>query len=59
MENNSNNEFTIAFYNLENLFDIYDDPHFNDDDYLPDSEKKWTYRRYKKKIRRLSKVMRT
>ncbi len=53
------NEFTIAFYNLENLFDIYDDPNFDDDDFLPDGEKKWTLRRYKKKIRRLSKVIST
>lgn len=50
---------TIGFYNVENLFDIYDDPYFDDDEYLPDGEKKWSYRRYKKKIRRLSKVMRT
>ncbi len=53
------NEFTIAFYNLENLFDIYDDPNFDDDDFLPEGEKKWTLRRYKKKIKRLSKVIST
>jgi predicted extracellular nuclease len=56
---NNNNEITIGFYNLENLFDIYDDPYFNDDDYLPEGEKKWSRRRYKKKIKRLSKVIRT
>ncbi len=59
MQNQKNNEFTIAFYNLENLFDIYDDPDFDDDDFLPNGEKKWSLRRYKKKIRRLSKVIRT
>jgi len=53
------NNFTIGFYNVENLFDIYDDPYFDDDDFLPDSQKKWSYKRYKKKIRRLSKVIRT
>ena len=34
--------FTIAFYNLENLFDTYDNKHTHDDDFLPTSEKRWT-----------------
>ena len=29
------NQLTIAFYNLENLFDIKDDPQTNDNDFLP------------------------
>ena len=44
---------TIAFYNLENLFDIYDDEFTNDNDFLPDSRKKWTEKRYKNKLRKL------
>ena len=46
-------QFTIAFYNLENLFDIYNDAATNDDDYLPDSAKKWTSKRYYNKIHKL------
>lgn len=53
------NEFTIGFYNLENLFDTIDDPDTNDDDFTPEGEKKWTPRRYKKKIKRLAKVITT
>ncbi len=45
---------TIAFYNCENLFDIYDDKRTNDNDYLPSSSKKWTRPRYENKLRKLS-----
>lgn len=41
---------TVAFYNLENFFDTEDDPFTNDNDYLPDSDKKWTTKRYEKKV---------
>ncbi len=44
---------TIAFYNLENLFDLYDDKHTNDNDFLPTSVKKWTPKRYDNKLRKL------
>ena len=44
---------TIAFYNLENLFDTFDDKFTFDDDFLPKSAKKWTEKRYRKKVRKL------
>lgn len=44
---------TVAFYNLENLFDLVDDKHTNDNDFLPTSIKKWTPKRYKNKLRKL------
>lgn len=47
------NIYTIAFYNVENLFDVIDDPDTHDDDFLPGSEKRWTNKRYKKKIYKL------
>ena len=47
------NYFTIAFYNLENLFDTYDNKYTNDGDFLPNAEKKWTPKRYRKKVRKL------
>lgn len=45
---------TIGFYNVENLFDIYDDKRTNDNDFLPISAKKWTPNRYDNKLRKLS-----
>ncbi len=48
---------TIAFYNIENLFDTKDDEHTNDDDFLPHSAKRWTTKRYENKIRKLGQVI--
>ena len=45
---------TLAFYNCENLFDVYDDKRTNDNDYTSNSMKKWTYQRYENKLRKLS-----
>jgi len=48
---------TIAFYNIENLFDTKDDEHTNDDAFLPDADKRWTNKRYRKKLRKLGRVI--
>lgn len=48
---------TIAFYNIENLFDLENDPLTNDDDFLPTSTKRWTKKRYTNKLRKLAKVI--
>jgi len=53
----SKNAFTIAFYNLENLFDTLDDPKTFDDDFTSDGKLKWNKKRYFKKISRLSHVI--
>ena len=49
--------YTIAFYNLENLFDIYNDASKFDDDFLPRSEKRWTKKRYDRKLLKLGEVI--
>ena len=49
--------YTIAFYNTENLFDIYDDHLKNDDDFLPTSDKRWTKKRYERKLYKLGSVI--
>ncbi len=51
------NLHTIGFYNLENLFDTIDDPDTLDDDFTPNGSKKWTNRRYKKKVYKLAKTI--
>lgn len=48
---------TIAFYNTENLFDIFDNKRTYDNDFLPKSIKKWTPKRYDNKLRKLSYVI--
>ncbi|WP_225036104.1 endonuclease [Winogradskyella sp. SM1960] len=45
--------YSIAFYNIENLFDIENDPLTNDDDFLPTSAKRWTIKRYQNKLMKL------
>ncbi len=49
--------WAVAFYNVENLFDIYDDPHHDDSEYLPESKGQWTRERYQKKLRDLAQVI--
>ncbi|TPN87809.1 endonuclease/exonuclease/phosphatase family protein [Aquimarina algicola] len=51
------NYYTVGFYNLENLFDIQDNPHTLDNDFLPDAEKRWNRERYEKKIFKLGTVI--
>ena len=41
---------TIAFYNVENLFDHYDDPKTKDDDRTPTGRDKWTEEIFEKKL---------
>lgn len=47
----------IAFYNLENLFDIYDDPKKFDEDFTPKGAYAYTQEIYEKKLHNLSKVL--
>ncbi|MFL0353362.1 endonuclease [Xanthomarina sp. GH4-25] len=47
---NDNNLLTVAFYNTENLFDIYDSETTNDSDLTPTADKRWTSKRYGRKI---------
>ncbi len=49
--------YSMAFYNLENLYDIFDDPDTEDEEFTPTSDKKWSLKRYKNKINHLGEVI--
>ena len=49
--------YTVAFYNLENLFDTKDEPRKLDQDFTPDGFKKWSVKRYKRKVHKLAKTI--
>ena len=48
---------TIAFYNVENLFHPDDDNRTKDDDFTPNGKRKWTHKRYRKKIKKIGAVI--
>jgi len=47
----------LMFYNVENLFDIFDDTQKDDNDFLPGGLMKWNHERYNKKINSLYKTI--
>jgi predicted extracellular nuclease len=47
----------LMFYNVENLFDIFDDTLKNDDDFLPNGVLRWNYTRYNSKINSIYKTI--
>ncbi len=56
-QNNYNNYFPILFYNVENFFDCRNDSLKNDEEFLPDSPRKWTFYRYNNKANKIAKVI--
>ena len=52
-----NNAYTVAFYNLENLFDTYNNPLTLDDDFTKTGSKNWNAKRYRKKLNKLSNII--
>lgn len=51
-------KYAVVFYNVENLFDVIDDPEVNDNEYLPSSPKFWSNRKYKRKLKNIAFVIR-
>ena len=49
--------FSIAFYNLENLYDIFDDPNTYDEEFTPLGDKRWNVKKYNNKIQNLGEVI--
>lgn len=53
----SERNYVVGFYNLENLFDIYNDPAKNDEEFLPEGANKWTETKYRKKLSNMARVI--
>ncbi len=49
--------FTVAWWNVENLFDTRDDPATNDDEFTPEGERRWTRRRLANKVNGIYKTL--
>lgn len=53
----SQQEFRVMFYNVENLFDLYDDPQTNDNEFLAEGMRRWTPNRYYTRLRQTARVV--
>ena len=49
--------YMVAFYNLENLFDLYNDPDTHDDEFTPEGEKQWNQHKYDCKMTNIERVL--
>lgn len=47
----------VMFYNVENLFDTYDDPLTRDEEFTPGGAKHWTKDRYFTKLRKIAETI--
>jgi hypothetical protein len=47
----------VMFYNVENLFDTYNDSLRDDDEFLPGGVRRWTYGKYNRKINSIFKTV--
>lgn len=51
------NSFVFMEMNAENLFDPIDDPQSEDDAFLPNAPRAWTWKKFRRKVNNLSKVI--
>lgn len=56
-QNTKQGVYSVAFYNLENLFDTIHDSGKDDYEYLPDAAKEWNTEKYMAKLANMSKVL--
>lgn len=56
-QNEKRNLYSVAFYNLENLFDTIHDAGKNDYDFLPDGSYKWNSKKYEAKLANMARVL--
>jgi hypothetical protein len=53
----NNNNYSLLFYNVENLFDTKDNPLTDDDNFTPEGDLHWTHKRLNNKLLNISKVI--
>lgn len=56
-KNAARRNMTVAFYNVENLFDLEDESGKNDDEFTPEGDKNWDRTKYRKKLADISRVI--
>jgi len=56
-QNEKRDLYSVAFYNLENLFDTIHDEGKNDYDFLPDGSYRWNSKKYEAKLANMAKVL--
>jgi hypothetical protein len=49
--------YTVGFYNVENLYDTLNDPQVDDEEFLPGGKNQWTGDRYERKLNNLARVI--
>lgn len=57
LSDNYTNSARVVFYNVENLFDIYDDSLTRDEEFTPEGERHWNNRKFYSKINSVYKVI--
>ena len=55
--NAAKRNMTVVFYNVENLFNAKDDRGSHDDEFTPQSQKKWNDVKYRKKLTDISRAI--
>jgi len=53
----SQQPFRVMFWNVENLFDIRNDLLKNDEEFLPEATRRWTFFRYRDKLKKVAKTI--
>lgn len=49
--------FRVMSYNVENFFDTTDDPATADDEFLPEGNRRWNMKRYRRKMSQIARVI--
>ncbi len=56
-QKNNVEQFRVVFYNVENLFDIYNDTLKRDEEFLPEGMRHWNNKKFYKKLNQTYRVL--